>query len=64
MNDEPKKRPIRWGRTIVYSALFLALAAWGLRDALNTGQTMDWVWVGVALAGLVVTIILRVVMRV
>jgi formate-dependent nitrite reductase membrane component NrfD len=64
VNEEPNKRPIKWNRTIIYSVLFIALGAWGTRDALASGDPMDWVWVGVAGAGLVVTIVLRVIMRV
>lgn len=63
MNEKPQ-RPIRWGRTIIYSVLFLALAIWGTYDAINTGDPTYWIWVGVAVAGLVATIIVRVFMRV
>lgn len=64
MNNEPKQRKIKWVRTVVYMSIFVALIGWEVWATQTEGRPIQWVWVGIAGAGMVMTFILRVVMRV
>ena len=63
MNEDKPKRPILWWRLWPVPG-FLGLGVWEYYTHVTTGAPINWVWVGIALAGALFVIILRVFMRV
>jgi hypothetical protein len=61
VSDE--KRPIVWLRLWPVIG-FIGLGAFEIYGAHDMGRPIDWVWVGIAIAGAVATVIARVVFRI
>jgi len=58
-----EKRPIQWWR--LWPVLgFLGLGVLEVTGAMSMNRPIDWLWIGIAIAGAVVVVIARVVFRI